>query len=236
MNLMNLLIKTLTSSGTVDSLTGKTGASAAQIVNLISKAIPVLIGFLTKNASSADGLASLANALTQHTGKEAMDRMVADSDEEDGGKIVGHILGDQSEAVVKALADETELSTDQVNRSLSSIAPAFMSALSAASGSAAGDDGKFDLTDLMGMFGGAVPTQGTGGILGGLGNLLGGLFGGSSDQKPEEPDTVNLLSGFLGEGNATGLGGLMSTVLGGSSSESGLDGDDLLKLLAGFLK
>ena len=233
MNLLNMLASTMTSDTSLNALSQKTGGSVEQITKLIQSALPILLKFLTKNASSTAGAQSLLGALSQHTNTRSMDLQIGDADEEDGGKIVRHILGDQSEKVVNALSKETQLNTDQVNRALSDIAPALMSGLSAATNSASKvnlADG-LDLSDLMGMFGGAAPAASqSSGLLGGLGNLMGGVLGGGSGNAASQGGG-GLLGGLLGGGSGNGAsqgGGLLGGLFGGGKPEasavSGLDG------------
>ena len=73
---------------------------------------------------------------------------ISGADEEDGAKIIRHILGDQSETVVNSLAKDTDLDGADVSKALSNIAPALMSGLSAATTSAS----KVDLSDFCKKF------------------------------------------------------------------------------------
>ena len=199
MNLLNMLLGTLTSGSSVDALAGKTGLSAAKLTKLLTTALPVLLKFLTKNASSAGGAQSLLGALAGHKETRSMAEQIGDADEQDGLKILNHILGDQSESVLSSLAKDNEMERADVTKALSNIAPAMMSGLSAATSSAAKVDlsDGLDLSDVMGMFGGAAKPSSGGGLLGGLlgggkssgsglGGLLGGLFGGGSDAKDDD--------------------------------------------------
>lgn len=202
MDLMKLLLGTLTSGDSMNALAQKTGLSSDKLLKLVSSAVPMLLKSMTKNASSTDGAQSLLNALSQHKETRTMAQQIGDADEQDGEKIVKHILGDQSEAVVNELAKETDLAGADVTKALSNISPALMSGLSAATTSASKVDlsDGLDLSDLMGMFGGAQQAASDssgllGGLLGGggssasplsgIGNLLGGLFGGGDNGKDD---------------------------------------------------
>ena len=135
---------------------------------------------------------------------------IREADTDDGSKILGHIFGNEKDQIVSTLAKETEMDSDQVSGALSSMAPAMMSGLSAATDSASKVDlsNGLDLTDLMGMFGGGIPEAAQeqasglfGGLLGGgkgfgIGGLLGGLFGGDDskeEDKDDLPDGMDLL-------------------------------------------
>lgn len=223
MDLLNMLMKVLTSSSSLSSLTGKTGASTDQITSLISSALPQLIKALTKNASTAAGAQSLATALTAHTNTNAISSQIADADEEDGAKIVNHILGSDASSVISSLAGSSGLNSSQVQTTLNNIAPALMSGLSAATGAAAKADSAsgLDLSSVMSMLGGAD----LGDAASSASGLLGSLLGGGSDSS-----------------SSSGIGSLIGSLLGGKSDKdekedtSSVDGTALLGELMNLMK
>ena len=215
MNLLNLLLKSLLTDSSVSALAKKTGLNSGMLKKLIPLAVPLLIKFMTSNASSQAGAQSLLGALTQHTNKRTLAEQIDDADTEDGGKIIGHIFGNQSDAAISSLAQQSGMSNQDVSSALAGLAPALMSGLSAATTSASAapkvdlSDG-LDLSDLMGMFAGA--------------------------QAQAQPSSGGLLSGLLG-GGAGALGGsLLGSLLGGSASQadndSAVNGTQLLSLLS----
>ncbi len=209
MDLLGMLLGTITSGSSVDALSKKTGLSTAKLAKLLPMAIPLLMKFLTKNASSADGAASLLGALGGHKNTKSMADQIGGADEEDGQKILNHILGSDSADVFGKLAKESDMETADVQKALSNIAPGLMSGLSAATTSASKVDlsDGLDLSDLMGMFGGAASQASQnnagsgllGGLLGGSGNPLSGLLGGilGGNQKEEKQDDGSQLLGLL---------------------------------------
>ena len=218
MNLLGLLLSAMTSQASVGQVSGKTGLSEKQIKKLMMIAIPLLIRYMTQNASSNNGAQSLLGALMQHNKKDEMQLQLKDADEEDGGKIINHIFGSESEDVTNQLALESGMSQRDVSSALAGIAPALMSGLSAATNSVSSapkvdlSDG-LDLSDLMGMF---VGTQ-------------------QAQQAQNQPSGGGLLSGLLG-GNNAGLGGLFGSLFGSSapqaSQENEFNGTQLLSLLS----
>ena len=219
MNLLSLLLKSLLTDASVSALAKKTGLNAGSLKKLIPLAVPLLLKFLTSNASSESGALSLLGALSQHTNKKTLSDQIDEADTEDGGKIIGHILGSQSDAVTGQLARQAGMSERDVSSALAGLAPALMSGLSAATNSISSapkvdlSDG-FDLSDLMGMFAGAqqaqqVQAQPSGGLLSGLlggsgsglGDLFGSLLSSSAQQSAQENDfngtqLLSLLSGM----------------------------------------
>jgi hypothetical protein len=130
MNLLSLLASTMLSQSSVNSVSGKTGLSSKQIQRLVMLALPILIKYMTQNASSGDGALSLLGALSQHKNNNSMDLQLKDADEADGAKIIHHILGKKENAVTQDLSAQTGLGTDQIHQVLSILAPGLMSGVS----------------------------------------------------------------------------------------------------------
>ena len=110
MNLLQLLLGTLTTNDSVSSVSKKTGVSSKTISKLLMVAVPLLISYMTKNASKKEGAQSLLGALTQHTSTETVSQQIAKADTDDGAKIIAHILGQDQNAIVNNLAKESNLS------------------------------------------------------------------------------------------------------------------------------
>ena len=243
MNLLNLLMGTLGSDDSINSLSKKTGVNTSLMTKLLPLAVPILLKALTKNAGKEGGAASLLTALGQHTNTRSIPQQIDDVDEEDGQKIVAHILGEDSDKVVSALAQETGMEGAQVSRSLGALAPALMSMLSSSANTVHSSgvnlsDG-FDLTDVMGLFGGAKPQQQSYSMLGSLlgggqqqasGGLLGSLLGGGQQQS-----SGGLLGSLLGGGapQQQSSGGLLGSLLGGGTAQQQSSGGLLGSLLGG---
>ena len=223
MNLLSLLLSSLLTDSSVSALAKKTGLSATALKKLIPLAVPLLLKFLTSNASSESGALSLLGALSQHTNQKALSDQINEADTEDGGKIIGHIFGNQSDAVTNRLAQQSGMSERDVSSALAGIAPALMSGLSAANHTVSAapkvdlSDG-IDLSDLLGMFAGAQSVQQV---------PQGQSYGGG------------LLSGLLG-GSSSGLGDLFGSMLGSSaqqsSQENDFNGTQLLSLLSSMTR
>ena len=130
MNLLGLLMAAMTTKNALGQIAKKTGLSEKQIKKLMMIAIPILIKYLTKNASSGDGAHSLLGALAQHNNKEDMGIQLKDADEKDGHKIIGHILGKKEETVTQNLSAQSGLTQEQVNQILAIMAPAILSGVS----------------------------------------------------------------------------------------------------------
>ena len=238
MNLLNVLLKVLLADAAIKALSGKTGLSSSSLKKLLPLAIPLLLRYMTNNASSQSGALSLLGALTQHSNFRSAEEMLAEADEEDGGKIVQHILGDDTNRAVEMLAEETNLSSGEVNRGLNGLVPVLLTVLASAMLSAnnqsnsAQQGGALDLSNLLNVFGGSSVQQpvqqSSGGLLGSLlggnsapaqnGSLLSALLGGSQPQQPVQQTsaTGSLLNALLGGGTTVAQQPAQQASVGGS--------------------
>lgn len=188
MSLLGILLKAMLSEGALKALAKKTGLNSKQLKKILPLALPLLLKMLTKNASEKDGALSLLGALTQHTSKKTMAQQIEEADQDDGAKIIGHILGKDSQSSLLSLSSQSGLSQKEVSSVLSGIAPALLSGLSAATSSAGSSAGKvdlsdgLDLSDVVAMLGGAKPEPA---------GLLGGLFGKKKPAKEEKDAGLN---------------------------------------------
>ena len=137
MDLLQMFTNDFTSESAVNSLAEKTGASGDQISGLLNAALPQLLGSMTTNASSQEGALSLLGALDQHTETAPVADQIANADTEDGGKILEHIFGSNTNNTISALSGNSGLSPQMVGLILSAVAPALLSGLSGATQTAA---------------------------------------------------------------------------------------------------
>ena len=158
MNLLSLLLGSMMTQSSVDSLSDKTGASSSLIMKLLPLAIPILLKYLTSNASNQQGAQSLLGALGQHTNTNTIDLQIKNADSDDGSRILGHILGGSYGSVMGDLAKQTGLSESQVSAILANLAPALLSGVSAANTQQQTQQSA-GLGSLLGMFGGVAAQQ-----------------------------------------------------------------------------
>ena len=248
MNLLNVLLKVFLADAALKALSGKTGLSSSSLKKLLPLAIPLLLRYMTNNASSQSGALSLLGALTQHSNFRSAEEMLAEVDEEDGGKIVKHILGDDTNRAVEMLAEETDMSSSDVSRGLNGLAPVLLTVLASAMLSANNQSGSsqqssaLDLSNLLNVFGGSSAQQSSscsllGSLLGGgstaqqssSGSLLNALLGGTQTQQPVQQSsaTGSLLNALLGGGTTVAQqpaqqasvgGSLLNALLGGGTT------------------
>ena len=240
MDLLSMLMSSMTNDSSVEALAKKAGGSSKGMSKLLMLAIPLIIGYMTKNAkASSQGTSSLLGALQQHTNTAPVASQIANADAKDGAAILNHIFGKDYASVVNNLVQQTGMTSAQVTAALANAAPALMSSLSAATTSAtqaqqsAGAgfnlaDG-LDLSDLAALMGGSSKPQQS--------SLLGSLLGGS---KPQQSSSANLgsalLGSLLGGGSSSSntASSMLSSLMGGSNNHGALNGTDLLSALLGM--
>ena len=160
MNLLGLLLAALTSKNALAQIAKKTGLDEKKIKKLMMIAVPLLIKYMTSNASSGDGANSLLGALAQHNKKEDVGLQLKEADEKDGGKIIGHIFGKKQDNVTQTLSAQSGLTQEQVNQILAIMAPAIMSGVSEAStNTAASQQTGAAANPYSGIFGALLGTQ-----------------------------------------------------------------------------
>ncbi len=176
MSLLNMILGSMTSQTSVDSLAGKTGLDKKKIASLLAIALPLLMKSMTQNASSQQGASSLLGALAQHTNpnRKSTAQQISEADAGDGAKIVNHILGKDTDKIIGQMAGQTDLTPDQVSTVLAQMAPAMMSGVSEATDQAKKEKAKasssgidlsdgFDMKDVMGIIGATSKGKGKGG-------------------------------------------------------------------------
>ena len=163
MNLSELLNSPAVAS-VVANVSSQFGLDQKQASSAINTVLPVILEGLNKNASTPQGAESLNNALESKHNGSLLDNLgaILGGDQsallQDGGGILGHIFGSQLSGVTAATAQKTGIGTDKMGSIFAMLAPVVMAYL-----------GKQKATNQVNA--------------GGLGDMLGGLLGGGSQQK-----------------------------------------------------
>ncbi|AXT59416.1 DUF937 domain-containing protein [Aquimarina sp. AD10] len=193
----------------ISGVSSQTGQSADKTGNLLSMAMPVLMGAMQRNASTPEGASGLLNAISgKHSGgildnlgglfEGGVDQSVTD----DGAGILGHILGGKQPAVENALSQKAGMDAGSVGQILKVAAPILMGVL----GKQASQNNVSDSN--------------------GLANILGSLSGGGQGSKQQ-----SLIESFL---DADGDGSVLDDVAGMLLSGSGQKKGGLGGLLGGL--
>jgi hypothetical protein len=187
----------------VSGVAGQTGQDETKTGNLLSMAMPVLTQAMRKNASSPEGAEGLLNTLkSKHDGSilddlgglfgGGVDSNVLD----DGGKILGHVLGNKQQGVQNALSQKSGIDAGSVGQILKVAAPI-----------------------LMGLIGKQSKQQNVSNSSG-VEGLLGGLLGGNAPQHEQ-----SFLESMLdSDGDGSIVDDVAGMVLGGKKKKSGLGG------------
>ena len=199
----------------ISGIGNQVGTSEGETTSVLTSALPSLLNAMQNNASTEQGAGGLLGALLggKHDGGllDNLGGLLGGGgiDTEDGGKILGHVLGDNQSNVENTISQHTGVSTDKIGMILKLAAPILMAYLA----NHARNNNVQNGTDL--------------------GGLLGGLLGGSSSaqtQPGESPSIGGSIltsvldqdgDGQLGLGDAVtaatkkgGLGGLLSSIFG----------------------
>lgn len=177
----------------LDQLAASLGTDEATARKAALSAIPMLIGSMGDNARNDAEAQSLASALGQHANSPLLTRAtlnVDDVDTEDGGKIVGHVLHEHEEPVVRTLGSGFGLDSATTQKLLKILAPIVMAwlakkVLGGAGGGILGGGGDQPqqkagggiLADLLEQLlpGAQLKREGRSGALGGLLDSFGGV-------------------------------------------------------------
>lgn len=182
-----------------------TSESKEKVTGVLGMALPILLGSMKNNISSAEGEKSLDNALNSDKhGEEFLTNFNTRNSSEmtsEGSKILNHILGDNQGNIVSVISNTLGMKNSSVAEILKMAAPLLLSILSSqkkktntdASGlkdllsSVMGSSGKFDNSLVETILNG----QGDGNILNDVkGMVLGGGKSGKNDR--------GILGGMLG--------------------------------------
>lgn len=204
MNLMEILQGQI-SDDMLGQLSQHIGAEPQQTATAAQGIFATILGGLANNATSENGLASLASALDKdHDGSILDDIMGMASGMLSGQQstgaanglgILGHILGDRQEAAAEQIGQSSGLSAGQIMKLMPILAPIVMGVLGRAK-----SQGNLGLGDLAGiLMGGAQQVQQDSGLGGLLGSVLGSVLGGGQQQQQQQPaQGGDLMSAVLG--------------------------------------
>ncbi|KAF9660472.1 DUF937 domain-containing protein [Tenacibaculum sp. ZH5_bin.1] len=195
----------------ISGVAGSTGQDTNKTSSVLTMALPVLMKAMQRNAATPQGAESLKNALNKHDGGildnlgDLFNGGVNSDVLQDGGKILGHVLGNKQQGVEQVIGQKAGMDTGAVADILKTTAPILMGLL----GKQSRQENVNNSSDLSG--------------------LLGGLLGGNSTQKEQSfleqildadgdgsivDDVAGMILGNAGN-NQQKSGGLLGGLLGG---------------------
>ena len=184
----------------ISGVAGQTGQSEGKTADVLSMAMPLLMGAMKRNASTQSGAEGLMNALSSKHDGSILDDLgglfgggVDQSVMDDGAGILGHILGAKQPQVENALSSKSGIDAGSISQILKIAAPIVLGYL-----------GKQTRQQNL-----SSPDALTG--------LLGGLMGGSNTQKEQ-----SLIETFLdSDGDGSVIDDLAGMVLNSGGKKSG---------------
>ena len=188
------------SSDLLSLLGGKTDASADQVKDTLTSALPSMLSKLQSNASTKEGAESLLNALNQHDLDELdIVKLIKNADEEDGVKILNHIYGsaDDTAKAAKEVASKSGLDASQVTKLMATAAPALLSTLAGVNKKANNSSAVTNSDGLSSLLGSVLSLAGGGSssTSGLLGSILGAVTG--SNKQDDGIDVASILGSLL---------------------------------------
>jgi hypothetical protein len=154
---------------TVTQLSRQLGIDERSAQGAINAALPLLVGALGRNTSTAEGAQSLFNALARDHDGSVLDNvagyMLGGGNQQAGNGILGHVLGNKRPGVEQSIAQMTGLDAGTVGQMMTMVAPLLMGAL----GKVQHQQG-LGVDDLAQLLGGA--RQEADSQMGGLAQLL----------------------------------------------------------------
>ena len=117
----------------ISGVSGQTGQSTDKTGTLLTMAMPVLMQAMKRNAATPEGAQGLLDALNNKHDGSILDNLgglfsggVNESVMEDGGRILGHVLGGRQQNVQNALSQKSGIDAGTVAQILKVAAPLLM--------------------------------------------------------------------------------------------------------------
>lgn len=187
----------------ISGVAGSTGNDTNKTSSVLTMALPLLMKAMQRNTATPEGAAGLMSALNGKHNGSILDNLgglfeggVDNEVKNEGEKILGHVLGAKQSGVEKVLGEKSGLDAGSVGNILKVAAPI-----------------------LMGVIGKQSQQQSVS-ASSGIGDLLGGLIGGSSADKEQ-----NFLESILdADGDGSIVDDVAGMVLGNAGKKGGLGG------------
>ncbi len=125
------LLGQLLSPDSLEGLSKASGASKTDVKKVLTQALPLLLSGADNQAKSSDTSESFTKALAQHAKEDTSDlgSFLSNLDLADGAKIIGHLLGADTDSATKTVAKGAGVSKKKTATILSSAAPLLMTLL-----------------------------------------------------------------------------------------------------------
>lgn len=189
---LSALLGMVQSENSTEGISRASGVSNDQTKSILSAALPMLLGGALSQSTGSGTAAGFASALTQHAADNTdnVGAFMQNVDLKDGEKIVSHLLGANSDAIIAQIAGNSGVKKADVKKVLAAAAPLLMSLLGKETQQQQQSNSSLGVASIMGS------------LLGGGGNntasLLTGLLGGGQQQSNSGGNGLaSLLTGLL---------------------------------------
>ncbi|WP_407486976.1 DUF937 domain-containing protein [Elizabethkingia anophelis] len=199
-NTMSLLdlITGNTGNQVAEQAENKMGISKSQIIALLAVAAPLVISYLRNKSKDAKEAEALNNALDKdHDGSILNDPSQALNRQNEGGSILNHIFGNDKQNVENQLSQSTGISMDKIGPALAMLAPIIMGYIGQQK--QASNTGAGGLGDLLGGIMGNATNEALASSGNPITDLLGSVLGGGGNQQQNQGGLGGLLGGLFGK-------------------------------------
>ncbi|MEM9001011.1 MAG: DUF937 domain-containing protein [Bacteroidota bacterium] len=188
----------------ISGIAGETGQPEGKTADVLSMAMPLLMGAMNKNTSTPEGASGLLNALNSKHDGSILDNLgglfsggVDQDVKDDGAGILGHVFGGKQSMVENALSQKSGVDASTISQILQVAAPI-----------------------LLGFLGKQTRQQNVTSA-DAISGMLGGLLGGGNPANQQQ----SLIETFLdSDGDGSVIDDLAGMVLNSGGKKSGLGG------------
>ncbi len=196
----------------IGSITQQTGVSPEQAGSVISNSLPEILGKLQQN--NANGDSGLLGALLggKHDGSilDNLSGYLNGGDHSDGGKILGHVFGEDKSGLESSLSEKTGVDSSIISKILPILMPIIMGYL----GKQANNSGVSDNSGLGSILGSVLGGMNQGGGNSSLGgSILTSVLDQDGDGQLGLGDAITAMSGQSKKSGGL-LGGLLGNLFG----------------------
>ncbi|CAM3372784.1 DUF937 domain-containing protein [Elizabethkingia occulta] len=197
MSLLDLITGN-TGNQVAEQAENKMGISKSQIIALLAVAAPLVISYLRNKSKNAADAEALNNALDKdHDGSILNDPSQALNRQDEGGSILNHVFGSDKQNVENQLSQSTGISMDKIGPALAMLAPIIMGYIGQQK--QANNTGAGGLGDLLGGIMGNATNEAQASSGNPITDLLGSVLGGGNQQQGQSGGLGGLLGGLFGK-------------------------------------
>ncbi|NML58750.1 DUF937 domain-containing protein [Chryseobacterium cheonjiense] len=196
MSLIDLLTGN-TGNQVAERAESKFGINKNQVLALLAVAAPLIISYLSKKSQSSGEAESLNTALDKdHDGSILNDVSQAEARQSEGNSILNHIFGGEKQDVENQLSQKTGISIDKIGPVLSMLAPIIMGYIGKEKQQ--NNVGAGGLGGLLESILGTASSQAQNTESNPLNDILGSVLGNNNDQKKDGGGLGSILGNIFG--------------------------------------